>query len=1023
MKNMLTIGLLGITIGALNGCDTNKHDGENLKAGRHGQNLLPLGDVLFRVNVGGPELAPVDPGPAWQADTADSASTYLTSAGQNFYTTTDPVAVPEALANVVPPALFQTERWDPPGGEAMAWSFPVPDGTLVELRLYFAETYISPANAGSVPERIFDVQVDGTSLSNLSDVNVYAELGAHVATVRRVQWLSDGSVDLSFSHQSENPMLKGIELVQISPVLYRVNAGGPTLAATDGSEPWLGDTLLEPSPLVSLGTCPTCNKIAGTSSPIQLTDTVSGAAPMALFQTERWDHPDSPAMSWSFDVEAGRPLQVRLLFSETYLTPSTASTHGPRIFDVSVEGEVPDVFNDINIYEEVGPNFAVMKTYDLVSDGQVNLDFTHVAENPMIKGIELVLLPGPISTVKAPPVDPDPTQPSFLAPADLFGASPFHPTSLHFGPDGRLYVGEQDGLVKAYSVQRVAAGAYSITATETINLVAKIPNHDDDTGAFEGTETKRQVTGVLVVGTPTSPVLYVTSSDPRIGGGGGGTDTNLDTNSGVLSRLTWQDGAWNHEQLVRGLPRSEENHASNGMALDKTTNTLYVAQGGHTNAGAPSNNFAFSTEYALSAAILSIDLNAIDALPVKLDAAGNPYRYDLPTLDDPTRTNQNGISDPSEPGYDGLDQNDPFGGNDGLNQAKLVLGGPVQIHSSGWRNPYDVVLTQGGKLYSVDNGANGGWGGHPVAEGAYPGLSAGLCTQQYDPLEPGSNGPGPNDPQVNNENGLHHIRVLVPGELNYPGAAERYYAGHPAPVRGNPIGAGLYYNGVYLPPGDPNLPVDWPPVPASEAHPAECDFRNSGETDGAMANYGPSTNGITEYTASNFGGAMQGDLLMAAFNGTIYQAKLDETGNTVTNCPAPPASCNASFASGFGSLPLDLIAQGDDDPFPGTVWVALYGSNKISVFEPTDFGGAGGPGPVCNPSVGSEDSDNDGYSNEDELHNFTNPCSAASQPEDNDEDLLSDLLDPDDDNDDLIDVVDAFALDPDNGFSTALPLE
>ena len=57
------------------------------------------------------------------------------------------------------------------------------------------------------------------------------------------------------------------------------------------------------------------------------------------------------------------------------------------------------------------------------------------------------------------------------------------------------------------------------------------------------------------------------------------------------------------QDLVRGLPRSEENHASNGLALDPVNNKLYIAQGGNTNMGAPSNNFALLPEYALSAAI------------------------------------------------------------------------------------------------------------------------------------------------------------------------------------------------------------------------------------------------------------------------------------------------------------------------------------------------------------------------------------------------------------------------------------
>src|SRR5215217_1497773 len=227
------------------------------------------------------------------------------------------------------------------------------------------------------------------------------------------------------------------------------------------------------------------------------------------------------------------------------------------------------------------------------------------------------------------------------------------PTSLQFGPDGRLYVAQQNGLIYAYTIERSGVGSYGVTATETINLVKNIPNHNDN-GTLNASQTNRQVTGILVAGTASNPIIYASSSDPRIGAGSSGSDTNLDTNSGIVSRLTWNGTSWSKVDLVRGLPRSEENHAVNGMQLDTTTNTLYLAVGGNTNHGAPSNNFALLPEYALSAAIVKIDLSAI----------GNTT-YNLPTLDDETRAGN-------------LDANDPFGGNDGKNQARIVPGGPCR---------------------------------------------------------------------------------------------------------------------------------------------------------------------------------------------------------------------------------------------------------------------------------------------------------------------------------------------------------
>ena len=54
------------------------------------------------------------------------------------------------------------------------------------------------------------------------------------------------------------------------------------------------------------------------------------------------------------------------------------------------------------------------------------------------------------------------------------------PTSLQFGPDGRLYVSEQDGTVNALTIHRTDGGDYEVLALERIDVVKDIPNHDDD---------------------------------------------------------------------------------------------------------------------------------------------------------------------------------------------------------------------------------------------------------------------------------------------------------------------------------------------------------------------------------------------------------------------------------------------------------------------------------------------------------------------------------------------------------------
>jgi hypothetical protein len=556
------------------------------------------------------------------------------------------------------------------------------------------------------------------------------------------------------------------------------------------------------------------------------------------------------------------------------------------------------------------------------------------------------------------------TAPVSFSEKDIDGISVDNPTSIEFGPDGRLYVAQQFGVIKAYTLNRESDGSYTVTDTEVIDDIrSDIPNHDDD-GTDAPNVDDRQVTGIHVAGTADDPVLYATSSDPRSGGGGGGADTDLDTNSGIVSKITWtNDGSREHTILVRGLPRSREKHSTNGLQLDESTNTLYIAQGGHTSRGAPSPEFDEAIEYALSGAILTVDLDQIDGMSEGTNANGVPVKYDLPTL--------GGTAE-------------PFGGQSGANMAKWVDGGPVQVFSPGWRNPYDVELTEDGQLYTVDNGGAAGWGGAPINEG--PG---GVCTHEF------------NDP--NNEEDPNSMQYIT---------GEGYYGGHPNPTRGNPDGAAT----------DVQNNVDYSPVVPS-VNAQECDYLpinqsdvgtvNPGDGRGSLYVFGASTNGLDEYTASNFDGAMQGDILAASYSGDVYRVQLSSDGTQ--------AEAVSSIAAGFGSIPLDVDAVGDDGPFPGTVWAAAYGSDSISVFEPTDYGGSDGGDTTCDTSDPDGDADGDGYTNGDEQAAGTDPCNAASQPEDADGDGVSDVTDTDDDNDGIPDTEDPFALDPDNGLSNSLP--
>ena len=548
-----------------------------------------------------------------------------------------------------------------------------------------------------------------------------------------------------------------------------------------------------------------------------------------------------------------------------------------------------------------------------------------------------------------------------------------------------------DGMIHALELKRKTVGSfvvYEVLSSEMIPDIQQIQNHNDD-GTVNLT-VQRQATGIHVVGTPSHPVIYATSSDFRVGIL---SDEDLDTNSGTISKLTWNGSSWDHVVLVRGLPRSEENHATNGIIYDASANMLYVAQGGNTNSGSPSFFLADMTETALSSAILTVDLNMIDTMSVKIDtSSGLAYKYSLPTVDDPSRPNANGIDDPMAPGYDGVDIHDPFGGQDGLNQAKLVVNGPVQVFSGGYRNPYDVVKTQAGRLYTWDNGPNPTWGEVPADMGL---------------------GTSTNDLNFNTE-----VPVINADRLHLI-AGKGYYGGHPNPTRGNPDSCGLYTtlpNGAfrteYLP-GNPasSLPYDWPSVESGLGDPREGVYiEPDNSLDSSLYYHTESTNGLAEYVATNFDSAMYGDLLSVGYSTKhVYRVNLNDQG---TIDSPDSVTVIATIPSGIA---LDVTVMGDDGPWPGTIWVGVFNSSLgIRVFEPADFSACTG---VYDNTI---DEDNDGYTNADEIDNGTNPCNGADAPEDFDKTLIdgykvSNLNDPDDDDDGLNDTIDYFVWDPLNG--------
>jgi hypothetical protein len=106
--------------------------------------------------------------------------------------------------------------------------------------------------------------------------------------------------------------------------------------------------------------------------------------PMQLFQTERYDDIGGTDMQWDFAVAPGT-YEVRLYFAETH---GKSQKIGGRVFDVLIDGQL--VLDNYDIFADVGANRAVMKSFTITSDGNIDIDFLRGVQNPSIKGLEIV---------------------------------------------------------------------------------------------------------------------------------------------------------------------------------------------------------------------------------------------------------------------------------------------------------------------------------------------------------------------------------------------------------------------------------------------------------------------------------------------------------------------------------------------------------------------------------------------------------------------------------------------------------
>ncbi|MBC8098200.1 MAG: cadherin-like domain-containing protein, partial [Armatimonadetes bacterium] len=407
----------------------------------------------------------------------------------------------------------------------------------------------------------------------------------------------------------------------------------------------------------------------------------------------------------------------------------------------------------------------------------------------------------------------------------------------------------------------------------------------DGTGLLTLDRELTDLSGRAIIGmrfTPGSTVntteLWISHNEPVPGPG----DLQLAHFSGKIAKyvgmnLNQGGESWTLQEMVQGLPRSRKDHLVNGLDFGPD-GALYVNVGSISAMGAPDTAWGDQPEVLLAGAVLRIDTALLEAVTLPLDTTTGTVDIDNElVLNYGFGEVPDGFYDPQAPGA------------------------PITVYATGVRNAYDLLWHSNGQLYVPANGS--------AAGGKAPALSGALPIPCFNRIDGVYSGPTsvPGITQVETQKDWL-FRVVSGG-----------YYGHPNPKRCEWV-----LNG-----GNPTAGVDpaevlkyTPPVlPDSNYRSFAYDF-----------GLNQSPNGVIEYTANIYDGALRGQLLVVRYSAAKDIIVLKPSG---ANLDIVEDTIGIPGFTGL-SKPLDLV----EDKRNGNLYVIEFGNEndfatgQISILRP-----------------------------------------------------------------------------------------